>query len=131
MADLDTVKVLAKARSWGFCEGCGLSGQRLDVHHRQARGMGGVSGPAAVIANDIRNVLALCRTCHAETEHAETWDLTQSLGWRIPHWVDDPWIVPALIYTVQGRAWWELTKEAGYRFCGLSLDHRITWARPC
>lgn len=91
--------------------------------------MGGVKGAAADEANDPRNMLALCRdSCHAETEHAETWDLTEQLGWRIPHWVPEPLIVPALIYTVNGRAWWQLTLDGGYLWHDLQLDHRIIWA---
>jgi 5-methylcytosine-specific restriction protein A len=110
------VRGLAYARSHGRCEGCGKYGLRLDVHHRQARGMGGVHSVSAEIANDIRNVLALCRTCHDETEHGETWRLTEEIGWRVPKYVADPRLVPALLHTVNGYAWWMLTEEAGYRW---------------
>lgn len=99
----------------------------MQVHHRQARQMGGVAREAAVQANDVRNLLALCQACHDETEHAETWDLTEQLGWRIPKWVPDPLPVPTLIHTVNGRAWWQLTKDAGYRWLDLPAAHRITW----
>lgn len=126
--DLDATKVLVKARSHGMCEGCGKFGLILQVHHRQARQMGGVAGKAADMANDMRNLLALCQSCHDETEHAETWDLTERIGWRIPKWVPDPHPVPALIHTVNGHAWWQLTHEAGYRWLDLPVDHRITWA---
>lgn len=128
--DLDKAKVLVRARSHGCCEACGKWGLILDVHHRQARGMGGVAGEAYGQANDVRNMLALCRACHDETEHAETWDLTEQLGWRIPKWVTDPHAVPALIHTVNGHAWWTLTPDAGYRWLDLPIDHRITWGAP-
>lgn len=98
----------------GMCEGCGRWGYRLDPHHRQARGSGGVHGAAAVTANDVRNILALCRACHDETEHAETWDLTQSIGWRFPKFVADPAAIPALIHTVNGYGWNFLTIDVGY-----------------
>lgn len=91
--------------------------------------MGGVAGEAAGQANDVRNLLALCQSCHDETEHAETWDLTERLGWRIPKWVPDPLVVPALIYTVNGHAWWQLTKEVGYRWMDWTADRRITWVQ--
>lgn len=128
--DLELVKVQVRARCHGMCEGCGKYGLILDVHHRQARGMGGVAGEEATIANSVRNLLALCRACHAETEHAETWDLTEQLGWRIPKWVTDPCTVPALIHTVNGYAWWELTEDVGYRWKDLPVGHRITWGQP-
>lgn len=128
--DLDKVKPLVIARCHGRCEGCGRHGLVLQVHHRQARGMGGVAGAAADQANDVRNCLALCVSCHNETEHAETWDLTERLGWRIPKWVPDPHDVPALIHTVNGKAWWKLTEDAGYQWMDLSEGHRISWARP-
>lgn len=130
MADLERVKIQVRARSHGMCEGCGRFGHVLQVHHRQARGMGGVAGEAEQEANDVRNLLALCISCHNETEHAETWDLTEQLGWRIPKWVHDPLVVPALICTVQGKAWWQLTEDVGYRWMDLPADHRITWGVP-
>ena len=101
--DLERAKVQVKARSHGMCEGCGKFGKILQVHHRQARQMGGVSGEAADVANDVRNLLALCQACHDETEHAETWDLAEQLGWRIPKWVPDPHPVPLVDQAAQVR----------------------------
>lgn len=88
----------------------------LAVHHRQARGMGGVHSVAAQDANDPRNLLALCGSCHDETEHAETWELTEEIGWRIPKFVNDVWSVPALLHTVNyaGRHWFHLDMNGGY-----------------
>jgi hypothetical protein len=99
-----------------MCEGCGKFGLRLDVHHRQARQSGGVSGDAERVANAVPNQLALCRSCHDETEHSETWELTECIGWRMPKYVRDPWSVPARIHTVNGYGWWQLTNDAGYRW---------------
>lgn len=125
--DLDKARKLVMARSWGKCEGCGVFGRLLDPHHRRARGAGGVHGAAAEIANDVRNLLALCRPCHDETEHAQTWDLTETTGWRIPHFVDDPLVIPALIHTVNGYAWWYLTQDAGYRWIDSDPTQRISY----
>lgn len=112
--DLDALRRLALARSYGMCEGCGRFGLALQVHHRQARGAGGVHGEAEERANDIRNVLALCAVaCHPETEHADTWRRCEDLGWRVPK-SRDPFTTPARIYTVNGHAWWILTQDAGY-----------------
>jgi hypothetical protein len=90
----------------------------LAAHHRQARGMGGVHSVAAQDANDPRNMLALCPTCHEETEHGETWRATEEIGWRIPKWVERPYAVPALIYTVNcvGQAWHLLGMEGEYKW---------------
>lgn len=112
--DWERVKRLVMLRAYGICEGCGRLGLPLDPHHRQARGAGGVHGVAADTANDVRNILALCRACHDETEHAETWDLTQSIGWRMPKFVAEPAAVPALIHTVNGYGWNFLTFDVGY-----------------
>lgn len=123
---LEQAKQLVRARCWGMCEGCGQFGHHLDVHHRQARQAGGVHGAAAEVANAVPNLLALCRSCHDETEHHETWKLTEALGWRIPKHVAEPWSVPALIHTVQGRAWWRLTPEAGFDWIDWDLSHRLS-----
>jgi hypothetical protein len=121
---------LARERSWGRCEGCGLPIHgRLDPHHRQARQAGGVHRAAAVIANDVRNLLALCRPCHDGTEDAERWQECIGLGWRIPKAHRDPLNVPALIHTVNGYGWWLLTEDGGYRWVDRALDWRITF-RP-
>lgn len=125
--ELEVARGLAKSRSWGMCEGCGQFGLHLDAHHRQARGAGGVHGEAARVANDVRNLLALCRSCHDETEHAQTWELTQRIGWRVPHYVADPLVVPALIHTVNGFGWWRLTSDAGYQWVDWSHDYRPSY----
>lgn len=139
MVDLETAARRVRQRSNGFCEGCGHR-DPLDVHHRQARGAGGVHGEAAEIANDIRNLLALCRVCHDSTEQAEDWLACIGIGWRIPHLVDlDPREVPALLWTVNGPGWWLLTDDAGYCWLDWSRWQRITlddlsarsWRTPC
>lgn len=116
--DLERAVRIAKLRSWGICEGCGVTGLTLQAHHRQARGMGGVHSVAAQDANDPRNLLALCARCHEETEHAQTWRATEEIGWRIPKFVVEPYPVPALLHTVNyvGQAWYLLGMEGEYKW---------------
>jgi hypothetical protein len=81
--------------------------------------MGGVHSVAAQDANDPRNLLALCTECHEETEHAETWQLTEEIGWRIPKWVNDTYAVPALLFTVNyhpGPDWYRLGQMGEYQW---------------
>lgn len=114
--ELERAQRITRLRCWGICEGCGVGGLTLAVHHRQARGMGGVHSVAAQDANDPRNLLALCGRCHDETEHGETWRATEEIGWRMPKWVRSPYSVPALLYTVNytGQAWYLLGMEGEY-----------------
>jgi hypothetical protein len=125
--EFEQAKLLVRQRSYGMCECCGRWGQQLDVHHRQARQAGGVSGVAAEIANDVRNLLACCRSCHDETEHAQTWMLTEAIGWRIPKWVTDPLNVPALLHTVNGYSWWKLTQDNGYQWIDWEVSRRLSY----
>jgi hypothetical protein len=114
------------ARSYGLCEGCGTFGATLDVHHRLARGAGGVRRAAAEAANDVRNLLALCRhPCHERTEHADTWRECAALGWRFRHGLIDPRETPAYLFTVNGKGWWYLTENGGYRWADLPDEHRL------
>ena len=89
--------------------------------------MGGTSGVRAETLNHVENGLALCRGCHDETEHHETWDLTEQLGWRIPSYVADPLVVPCLIHTVNGYAWWRLTNDAGYQWIDWEVSRRLSY----
>jgi hypothetical protein len=122
MTTFEVAKALASARSYGLCEGCRLPGS-LDAHHRMTRGSGGVHGAASDIANDVRNLLMLCRVCH---------DLTLAnaaacieMGWVVERRSGvDPREVPALIFTVNGHGWWYLTEDGGYRWADeLNLQH--------
>lgn len=122
-----TVTMLVSARSHHLCEGCYRYAD-LDPHHRLARGMGGVSRAAEALANNVRNVLALCRPCHDSTEHADTWREREAMGWRFRHGVtaaEDVLETPALIRTVNGHGWWYLTEDGGYRWADLPDSYRI------
>jgi len=110
----EKAKALAQARSHGRCEGCGVSG-RLDPHHRMTRGSGGVHGAAEAVSNDVRNLLMLCRLCHDSTLNDA--DGCILIGWVVERRSgDDPYDVPALIYTVNGKGWRFLTADGGYRW---------------
>lgn len=123
---LEVAKDLVRARCWGICEGCGTYGAVIEIHHRLARGAGGVSRAAGEAANDPTNLLALCATrCHPATEHADTWRECEGKGWRIRRALTVPADVPALIYTVNGYGWWYLTPDGGYRFADTGTDYRI------
>lgn len=127
MFTLDDARVLVRARSHGRCEACFEGNARLDVHHRQARAAGGVHGAAAVVANSPGNLLALCRVCHDMTEQADEWQACIGLGLRIPHLAGvDPREVPALLRTVNGYGWWQLTEDAGYRWVDRPAQLRLT-----
>lgn len=130
--DLERAQRIVRLRSHGRCEGCGVGGLFLAAHHRQARGMGGVHSVAAHAANDPRNLLALCPACHDETEHAETWQLTEEVGWRIPKWVREPFAVPALLHTVNyaGQGWYLLGMLGEYKWIDpteLPALEQATW----
>lgn len=124
---LDVARGIVQARSYRLCEGCGSYEPTGDCHHRRARGSGGVHRAAADLANDPRNMLYLCRVCHAKTEHADSWRECEEMGWRVEHGNRDPFLVPALIHTVNGRAWWLLDENGGYTRVDWSLTKRITW----
>ncbi len=124
--DLEKAKKAVRSRSWGHCEGCGQVSRTLEVHHRRARGAGGVHGEAAARSNDPRNLLALCRECHAATEHADTWKDCLGKGWRIKQGGADPFTTPALLRTTNGYGWWLLEENLGYRWVGLELNYRLT-----
>lgn len=123
--NFEQAKALAQARSNGRCEGCGLPGP-LDPHHRMTRGSGGVHGSAAATSNDVRNLLMLCRPCHDRTLSDPIACI--ALGWMVERRAGvDPRTVSAQIYTVNGRGWWFLTEDAGYRWDDLANMTPLYW----
>lgn len=123
---LELAQQLVRARVLGhLCEGCGQY-KDLQVHHRLARGSGGVSRAGADLVNDPTNMLALCgQPCHAATEHADTWQACIAKGWRVKRGTD-PRDVPALIHTVNGYGWYQLDSNGGYHWQDKPLEFRIT-----
>jgi hypothetical protein len=55
----------------GGCVVCGSATGLLDVHHRDARGMGGTADPA--IAFGMANLVTLCRADHSYIEQHPDW----------------------------------------------------------
>lgn len=65
----DAIKIYAKKRANGYCEGCGniapfetKAGPYLEVHHLTRLSDGGADSP--------ENVIALCPTCHCRAHYA-------------------------------------------------------------
>ena len=85
-----------------------------EVHHRQPRGMGGVSRAAAERANNPSNLLALCLGCHrfTEEEPAEA----RARGWLVPHPLT-PAIIPARLVPIYGAGWYFLLGNLSYMPC--------------
>jgi len=130
MTTFEVAKALAQARSYGLCEGCGAFGG-LDAHHRMTRGSGGVHGAASDVSNDVRNLLMLCRPCHDQTLTDVGAANCISLGRVIERRAGvDPREVPAYIYTVNGKGWWYLTEDGGYRWAddlNIQPGYRISY----
>lgn len=126
MTALEVARDLARARCFGMCEGCRGFGSHLDAHHRRTRGSGGVHGVAATRANDVRNLLMLCRPCHDRTLDHHTMAECIGKGWVIERRSGmDPFDTPALIYTVNGYGWWYLVEDGSYLWAGLPDEYRI------
>lgn len=74
-------------RAGGYCEACGMP--RLDgrgdteLHHRQARGMGGSKGRDLDVAI---NLLALHPQCHGKIHGHPRW--SRDHGFIVPSWAD-------------------------------------------
>jgi len=124
----EIAKATASARAMSLCEGC-RAYTHLDAHHRMTRGSGGVHGLAASIANDVRNLLMLCRPCHDRTLSDAAPCI--ELGWVIERRSGvDPREVPAYIFTVNGKGWWFLTENGGYRWAdelNVQPGYRLTY----
>ncbi len=52
-----------------MCERDNCGQPAVDIHHIEAKGMGGRHGDEAIKINRIENLIALCRKCH-EKAHA-------------------------------------------------------------
>jgi hypothetical protein len=71
----------------------------------------------------------LCRPCHDSTLSAATEAI--KVGWVIERRSGvDPYDVPAKLYTVNGRGWWLLTEDGGYRWDdAANLDDQPFWRK--
>lgn len=77
------------------------------------------------MSNDCRNLLMLCRVCHDRTLADASACI--ELGWVIERRSGvDPYTVPALMHTVNGRGWWLLTEDGGYDW---DDEANLAWSR--
>jgi hypothetical protein len=69
-------------RAAGYCEACAMPERgKMDLHHRQARGMGGSSSRDLDVAG---NLLYLHHRCHMWV-HAHP-KMSREHGWIVPSW---------------------------------------------
>lgn len=104
-------KALVLVRAHQVCEACGAFFAD-DVHHRQPRGMGGVHGAGACLANSAPNLLALCRPCHDAIESDR--EVAIGLGRLVTHPLHSAF-VPVRIKPIWGEGWYFLTGDFGYQ----------------
>lgn len=58
-----------RERAGNCCADCGGT-YNLQIHHVKSKGMGGVHGKAALVADAPDNLVLICQYCHAE-RHGE------------------------------------------------------------
>lgn len=105
--------VVVRDRSGDVCEVCrGVRGRAAQTHHRQARGMGGVSR-AGLAVNRPSALIRVCLSCHAWIESYR--DAAEALGLLVPR-PGVPGEVPAWLHTAYGRGWFSLDDEGCYGF---------------
>jgi len=108
---------VARARAYGRCEVCAM---RPDTqsHHRQPRGMGGVSGVGLVV-NSPANLVRICQVCHDRAESYR--DRARRVGLLVPR-PTDPATVPVRLRTVNGTGWYLLLESGDYHWQDLPED---------
>lgn len=111
---------VARERAHGRCEVCGI---RPDVqtHHRQARGMGGVSR-AGTAVNRPSCLVRVCQPCH---DRAESYRERARRVGLLVHRPTDPAQVPVRLRTVNGAGWFLLTDDGCYVWQDLPHDHSV------
>lgn len=98
--DRRTVELVTE-RAGGDCECCGM-GAAEQIHHRQARGMGGTRAPAA---NACSNLFFICYNCHSSIESKRMQAMGN--GWLVSKF-EDP-IAKPILY----RGTWVLLDDEG------------------
>lgn len=112
---------LVVARAGGRCECCGKPA-KVDAHHRQPRGMGGVHGETRTIAHRASNGIGACRSCHVWIDlHAPE---ARAFGWLVVH-PYDPAAIPALLYTAQGHGWWNLRDDGDFEWLDVEPGYTV------
>lgn len=102
---------VVRARAWGLCEVDGHTAG-LQTHHRQPRGMGGVSRDGMAV-NRPSALLRVCLLCHNTIEHEREW--AYAMGYLVQR-PTVPGTVPVWLHTVNGRGWWLLTDDGCYQW---------------
>lgn len=97
---------IVRGRSWGMCEMCGTA-RGSQTHHRQPRGMGGVSGVGMAV-NTPAGLVRVCSPCHDRTESQR--ESARELGHLVPR-PYAPAEVPIWLHHVNGRGWWLLGED--------------------
>ena len=112
---------VARARAWEKCEvrTFGCQGRDSQTHHRQARGMGGVSGEGMSV-NRPSCLLRVCLNCHNTIESRREWARRRGL---LVHRPADPGAVPVYLNSVNGTGWFVLTDEGMYVWQDLPEDY--------
>jgi hypothetical protein len=101
---------IARERAQGSCEACGRA-RGVQTHHRQARGMGGVSGIGLAV-NRPSCLIRVCLDCHSWIERQER-SVARDLGLLVPRPLV-PAEVRVWLCTTQGEAWWLLDDAGSY-----------------
>lgn len=111
---------IARDRAWQRCELrlAGCDGRDNQTHHRQPRGMGGVSGDGMAV-NRPSCLLRTCLSCHNFAESRREW--ARRRGLLVPR-PTDPARVPVRLSTVNGAGWYTLTDDGCYLWRDLPED---------
>jgi hypothetical protein len=101
---------LARQRANGSCEVCGRA-RGVMTHHRQPRGMGGVSR-AGTQVNRVSCLLRVCIRCNDWIEVQHRAD-ARELGLLVPRPLD-PAAVKVWLVTAYGEGWFLLSEDGCY-----------------
>lgn len=102
-------RIAVAERSAGRCEVCWKQ-RAAECHHRRKRSQG---GPWT-----FSNILHLCPLCHGRIEHEPAW--AQTYGYDLVNG-EDPAEAPVLIFTPQGRGWWQLHPDGATELLDLAV----------
>lgn len=100
---------VVRDRCAGLCEVCGRR-PGAQTHHRQPRGMGGVSGVGLAV-NRPSALVRVCLPCHGWVESERT--AAEVLGLLVPR-PAVPAEVPVYLRPVYGAGWYTLDDDGCY-----------------
>lgn len=107
---------LCEARVAGDC-----SGRGEQTHHRQPRGMGGVSGVGLAV-NRPAALVRVCLPCHAWIESERT--AAEDLGLLVRR-PADPGDAAVHLHPIYGPGWYRLTDGGDYEFAEAPSVSRV------